>query len=76
MCLLRLLTDEDRRRFEGTGCQQTLNCDVREPEKTDCKEQIKYVCRFRPTTDQAWKEWPLCELHMQEALKKVECHME
>jgi len=76
MCLLRRLTDEDRRGFEGTGCQQTLSSEIREPEKTDCKGEILYVCRSRITTDQPWQEWPLCESHAQEALRRPECHME
>jgi len=69
MCLLRLLTDEDRRRLEGHGCQQTLSSDVRAPEEADCSGEILYLCRFRLTADQPWQEWPLCELHERKALK-------
>ncbi len=68
MTRIRLLTAEDRRAFERTGCGQTLSSYVRAPQATDCKGEILYLCRVR-IADEPWQDRPLCELHKQIALK-------
>lgn len=70
MHFVRALTDEDRRRFADTDCQQELSRRVRgQPEGDDCKEEILYVYRYRHIITEPWREWPLCELHKQKVMK-------
>jgi hypothetical protein len=62
--------DDHHQRFANTDCQQELSRLVRGQPDGTCTEDIAYVIRYRHCVDQPLKEWPLCELHMREALKK------
>jgi len=70
MSFVRPLNAEDRRRFADTDCQQELSRLVRgEPEGDACRERIAYIYRYRHLAGEQWREWPLCELHMQKVLE-------